>query len=86
VHRELIQLVAAGLTPWQAIAAATTDAAAFLGRSYGVTPGSEATLVVLDASPIEDIRNTQRIASVVHHGGVVDREGLRTSKAAGLIK
>lgn len=32
LHRELIHLVAAGLSPWQALAAATTDAAAFLGR------------------------------------------------------
>jgi imidazolonepropionase-like amidohydrolase len=84
LHRELIQLVAAGLTPWQALAAATTDAAAFLGRSYGVKPGSEATLVVLEGSPIEDIRYTQRIAYVIHHGVVVDREALRASKAAGL--
>jgi imidazolonepropionase-like amidohydrolase len=86
LHRELIQLVAAGLTPWQALAAATTDAAAFLGRSYGVKPGSEATFVVLDASPIADIRNTQRIAYVIHHGSVVDRAGLIASPAAGLRK
>jgi imidazolonepropionase-like amidohydrolase len=86
LHRELIQLVAAGLSPWQALAAATTDAAAFLGRSYGVKPGSEATLVVLDASPVEDIRNTQRIAYVIHHGVVVDREGLGASRGAGVIK
>ena len=86
LHRELIQLVAAGLTQWQALAAATTDAAAFLGGSYGVKPGNEATLVVLEGSPIEDIRNTQRIAYVIHHGAVVDREGLRASKAAGLIQ
>lgn len=86
LHRELIQLVAAGLSPWQALAAATTDAADFLGRSYGMKSGSEATLVVLEGSPIEDIRNTQRIAYVIHHGVVVDREGLRASRAAGLIK
>jgi imidazolonepropionase-like amidohydrolase len=86
LHRELMQLVAAGLSPWQALAAATTDAAAFLGVSYGVKPGSEATFVVLEGSPIDDIRNTQRIASVIHHGVVVDREGLRVSPAAGLIK
>jgi imidazolonepropionase-like amidohydrolase len=86
LHRELIQLVAAGLSPWQALAAATTDAAAFLGRSYGVKPGSEATLVVLEGSPIEDIRNTQRIAYVIHHGVIVDREGLRASPLAGLTR
>lgn len=84
VHRELRKLVGAGLSPWQALNAATTDAAAFLGRTYGVRPGSEATLVVLDASPIEDVRNTQRIAYVVHHGAVVDRARLIASKVAGL--
>ena len=86
LHRELIQMVAVGLTPWQAIAAATTDAAAFLGRNYGVKPGSEATLVVLEGSPIDDIRNTQRIAYVIHHGAVVDREALRASKVSGLTQ
>jgi imidazolonepropionase-like amidohydrolase len=86
LHRELIQLVAAGLSPWQALGAGTTDAAAFLGRSYGVKPGSEATLVVLEGSPIEDIRNTQRIAYVIHHGVIVDREGLRASPLAGLTR
>jgi imidazolonepropionase-like amidohydrolase len=84
VHRELIKLVAAGLSPWQALSAATTDAGAFLDRKYGVKPGSEASLVVLDASPIEDIRNTQRIAYVIHHGAIVDREKLIASELAGL--
>jgi imidazolonepropionase-like amidohydrolase len=84
VHRELIKLVAAGLTPWEALSAATTDAAAFLDRKYGVVPGSEASLLVLDASPIEDIHNTQRIAYVIHHGAIVDREKLIASGLAGL--
>jgi imidazolonepropionase-like amidohydrolase len=84
VHRELIKLVEAGLSSWQALAAATTEAGAFLGRAYGVTPGSEANLVVLDASPIDDIRNTQRIAYVIHHGAIVDREAVLESELAGL--
>ena len=76
IHRELLKLVQAGLTPWDALAAATVDAGEFLGRSYGVSVGDAANLVVLDASPIEDIRNTQRIAHVIHHGKVVDREAI----------
>ncbi len=79
MHRELQKLVEAGLTAWQALAAATTDAGRFLGRSYGVAAGDEANLVVLDASPIEDIRNTQRIVQVIHRGVIVDREGLLAS-------
>jgi imidazolonepropionase-like amidohydrolase len=76
VHRELVKMVKAGLTTWQALAASTTAAGEFLGRPFGVNPGDEANLVVLDASPIEDIRNTQRIISVIHHGEIVRRSEL----------
>ncbi len=75
-HRELILLVEAGLSEWDALAAATTRAGEFLGQSFGVNPGDAANLVVLEASPIDDIANTQRIATVIHHGSVVDRERL----------
>jgi imidazolonepropionase-like amidohydrolase len=73
VHRELIRLVQAGLSTWEALAAATTDAGAFLERKFGVRAGDAANLVVLDASPIDDIANTQRIAIVVARGQVVYR-------------
>ncbi len=82
IHRELIKLVEAGLTPWQALAAATTEAGRFLGRPYGVNAGDEANLVVLEASPIADIRNTQRVAQVIHHGVIVDRQGLLAATPA----
>ncbi len=75
-HRELMLLVEAGLSPWDALAGATTRAGEFLGRSFGVNPGDVANLVVLEASPIDDITSTQRIAMVIHHGVVVDREEL----------
>jgi len=71
VHREMMRLVEAGLSPWEALAASTTEAGDFLGRDFGVGEGDEASLVVLDASPIEDIHNTQRIRMVVHRGEVV---------------
>jgi imidazolonepropionase-like amidohydrolase len=73
VHRELIRLVEVGLSPWEALAASTTSAGEFLGRGYGVSSGDQADLVVLDASPIEDIGNTQRIALVLMRGRVVFR-------------
>ena len=76
VHREMVWMVEAGLSPWQALAAATVNAGRFLGRSYGVSPGNEASLVLLEASPIEDIRNTERIHLIIHHGRVVDRAAL----------
>lgn len=84
VHRELGIMVDAGLTPWQALASATTGAGDFLGRRFGVRPGDIANLVVLDASPIADIRNSKRIAMVIHHGKIVDRAALLASPAAGL--
>lgn len=80
VHRELALLRAAGLSPWAALRAATTDAAQFLDRRWGVEPGDEATLLVLDASPLEDLAHTTRIHAVVRKGVVVDRESLRTWK------
>lgn len=77
VHREMELLVEAGLSEWDAMAAATTAAARFLGRDWGVHSGAEATLIVLDASPLESITNTQRIHSVIQRGVVVDRSSLR---------
>jgi imidazolonepropionase-like amidohydrolase len=70
-HRELELLVRAGLTPLQALTSATAVAAAKVGaedRLGTVQPGKEADLVVLGASPIEDIRNTRRVEMVVKRG------------------
>ncbi len=77
VHREMELLVAAGLSEWDALRAATTNAAAFLSQPWGVVQGNEATFVVLDASPLDDIRNTRLIHAVVRRGAVVDRDALR---------
>jgi hypothetical protein len=79
VHDELGELVKAGLTPAQALAAATTRAAAFLEleSEYGsVRAGMHADLVVLDANPLDDIANVRRIAAVVFQGRVLDRDAL----------
>jgi len=43
----------------------------------GFTPGADATFVVLDASPLQDIANTQRIDRILFRGEWVDREALR---------
>ncbi|WP_329406091.1 amidohydrolase family protein [Streptomyces sp. NBC_00704] len=69
LHDELALLVAAGLTPAEALRAATRDAARTLGLpAVGtVARGHAADLLVLDADPLHDIRNTRRI-----HGIVVD--------------
>lgn len=75
VHRELEQLVLAGLTPAQALHAATLAPAEYfgLGGQYGtVANGKVADLVLLGANPLEDIRNTQQIESVIFNGNLYD--------------
>jgi imidazolonepropionase-like amidohydrolase len=68
LHREMKLLVNAGLTPFEALRAATTSAGEFLGKNFGITPGAEGNVVVLEASPIDDIWNTTKIDLVIHHG------------------
>jgi imidazolonepropionase-like amidohydrolase len=74
-HEELALLVeAAGFTPMEAILAGTRDGAAALGMAASrgtVEPGKVADLLVLDANPLEDIRNTTRIRMTVVRGKTV---------------
>jgi imidazolonepropionase-like amidohydrolase len=79
LHRELESLVAAGLTPYQALEAATVTPAAFMGaeREWGrIAPGLRADLVLLRANPLDDIRNTTRIEGVCVGGRWLDRAEL----------
>ena len=79
VHRELELLVQAGLTPMQAIEAGTRRAAEMLRQQdeFGtLAVGKRADLLVLDADPLADIRNTRRIAAVIVDGKLVDRGSL----------
>jgi imidazolonepropionase-like amidohydrolase len=84
-HDELALLVAAGLTPYEALRAATANAAAFLGaadRVGTVAVGMRGDLVLLDASPLEDVANTRRIAGVMLRGQWLDRAALRRTLEA----
>ncbi|HUP55910.1 MAG TPA: amidohydrolase family protein [Bdellovibrionota bacterium] len=74
LHREIQILAEAGLTKWEALASATTAAAAFLGLHYGFEPGSEADFAILAASPLEDLRNTETVEAVVLRGRLTNAE------------
>jgi imidazolonepropionase-like amidohydrolase len=65
-HVELEMMVQAGLTPMQTIVAATSGAAqaARFNHVGTIAPGKAADLLVLDANPLQDIRNTRRISAV----------------------
>jgi len=66
-HLELEMMVEAGMTPMQVIVSATGTAAECHGRSgqFGsIQPGASADLLVLNANPLDDIRNTRQIRSV----------------------
>ena len=78
-HREMEHLVKAGLTPIQAIQAATVNGARMLGveDKYGtLQPGKVADLIVLDANPLSDITNSRKIDAVWMNGQPVDRAAL----------
>jgi imidazolonepropionase-like amidohydrolase len=79
LHGELERLVEVGLTPSEALAAATTTAAAALDRSgeLGViAPGAAADIVLLGADPLADIRATRAIEAVIVGGRVLDEAAL----------
>jgi len=77
-HVEMARWVQLGLTPSQAITAATQRPAELLGlRDMGtLAVGKVADFIVLDANPLENIRNTRRISSVYLDGVKFDREAL----------
>lgn len=79
LHNELGLLVRAGLTSAQALQSATIDPARFLGREKdlgSIEKEKFADLVLLDADPLSDISNTQKINTVILNGRVLDRKAL----------
>jgi len=79
LHLELQRFIAAGFTPLEALQTATIKPAQFLDKvsDYGtVEPGKIADLDLLDANPLDDISNTQKIAGVVLAGRYLSRTEL----------
>jgi len=75
LHEELEMLAAAGLTPAHVLRNATLEAAKYVGAASlgAVEVGNAADLVILDADPLSDIRNTRKIAGVVLGGKYLSR-------------
>jgi hypothetical protein len=88
LHQELNLLVAAGLTNEQALKAATVNAGEVARRAVdpstcigAIRPGCEADLVLLDANPLENIRNVATIAGVMANGHYYSRSNLDRLRA-----
>lgn len=79
LHEELELLVRSGLTPLQALESATLRPAQFFGldnQQGCIAEGMLADLVLLDANPLEDIKNTRRIQAVIRDGHFRSRDKL----------
>ena len=79
LHQELALYVESGLTPAQALASATRAGPAWFGKldRYGaVSQGKAADLVLLKRNPLDDIRATRDIDTVIMRGNVYDRKAL----------
>lgn len=80
IHHEMELLVESGLTPLEAITAATKNAAAIMNadKEWGtLESGKLANVLLIDGKPDQNIRETRRIALVMKQGELVDREKLK---------
>lgn len=85
LHEELALLVDAGLPPMAALKAATVSPAEFFGLENvmgSIAPGMKADLVLLNANPLQDIRNSDTIDAVFKNGRLLDRNALDQLLAA----
>jgi imidazolonepropionase-like amidohydrolase len=79
LHEELALLAESGLTPLEALQTATRNPARYFGilnQTGTVEEGKSADMVLLDADPLEDIHNTQKISGVVMRGHYYSRQDL----------
>jgi imidazolonepropionase-like amidohydrolase len=84
IHRELEAMVAAGLTPYQALETGTRNVALFFGtlaETGTIEAGKRADLVLLEGNPLSDIRNTSRRTGVMLHGRWLSKDAIDTRLA-----
>jgi len=77
LHKELLELVAVGLTPYEAIKAATTEPFEYLGeadRAGTIEVGKQADLLLLDDNPLQDVRAASKISGVLLRGRWIGKE------------
>ncbi len=89
LHWELEHLVEAGIEPLEVLRIATQEAAEAVGASDQLGTlevGKLADVMLLDANPLEDIKNTQTIWRVIKGGWLFDPEKLRPPESASTTK
>jgi len=80
LHEELANFVQAGLSPYEALRAATSGAAEFMGapKEWGVVAiGARADLLLLEANPLEDVRNAAQRVGVMVRGKWFEQAALQ---------
>jgi imidazolonepropionase-like amidohydrolase len=83
-HVELADMVFCGLTPAEAVVAATRTSAEILKLDDlgTIAPGKSADFIILNANPLDDILNTRKIDRVYQRGSAIDRAALGRSLSA----
>jgi imidazolonepropionase-like amidohydrolase len=81
LHGELESYVLAGMTPYEALKAATVNAAEALDLDAGsIEPGKLADIVIVDGNPLENIANAHKVKRVVANGRVFELDDLIQGK------
>jgi imidazolonepropionase-like amidohydrolase len=88
LHAELALYVRGGLTPFEALQAATINAIDALGAGADlgtIQVGKLADLVIVEGDPLSDVRNARNIRTVIKNGEVFEMKELLTATATGVV-